>query len=184
MKRVGLAAALAVLALSIAGSGAAQGGMPSLTDTLRFIRDKIADEGPVEYVALLHDAVDGRTWTNRFSAAASDVAYDAEKCRVSFHWRSTNNGEVSHDGDTWIDFGTVRSVDVVPMDEDLDNSNARAGHPSWRAEVDPAVWVVVARQAGGGASVLDFRDRAMAERVANASLHAAHLCGGARREPF
>jgi hypothetical protein len=193
MGRVGVAAAAAVLAISgavstagpVAAQGQSAGGGPSLEATLGFIRDKLSQEGQLSYSSALHDSADGRNWSNNFTVEATNVQADLDGCRVTYHWRTTNNGNSAYDGEAGVPFRIVTRVEITSMSEDLDKSSADAGHATWKANVTPPISVLTAYRDDGKSNVMDFRDRAMAQRVANAMRHAAELCGGgAKKEPF
>jgi hypothetical protein len=184
MGRVGAAAAAVLAITGAAGAAAAQSG-PSLGETLGFIRDKVSQQGVVAYSSSTHDSSDGQTWSTSFTVEASNVTSDVAGCRVDFHWRTFVNGKVGNDGDSGFPLRLITSVAVTTMDEDLNRLSAQGGHPTWTSQVSPSIAVLTAFRSDGKSNVVDFRDRNMAERVANAVRHAADLCGGsAGKEPF
>jgi hypothetical protein len=87
----------------------------------------------------------------------------------------------------------------------MKEADASAGHPEWSARVDPSVFVLrlstgvmdfetCTNQASGPptcthgkeAAKLEFYffDESMANRVAQAMVHAVELCGGGNKDPF
>ena len=179
---------LVAMAVAMIGAGAAVAQAPrtgqGLDETLGFIRDKTAQQGPINYAAATRDSADGRSWSNQFSAEASNVIADVPTCHLNFHWHTVVDGKVIFDGEGGIPFGMVNQVVVTSMDADIGRISAEGGHPTWTSNVTPAVWVVTTHRTSGPSNSLDFRDRDLAERVARAMRHAAELCGGTKREAF
>ena len=186
MKRSTDIAAMAIGAslLILAASGAAAQSAPSLDKTFGFIRDKIAEQGLLNFASTTHDPATGQTWDNQFTAEASNVTPDEAACTVDLHWHSTVDGKAVQDMATTIQFKIVTSASVTSLDEDIARLNADGGHAAWVTKMRPAIWVLLVRKSNGHTNTVDFRDRDMAERVAKAMRHAADLCGGSGALPF
>jgi hypothetical protein len=91
---------------------------------------------------------------------------------------------VTADVDAGIDLKAVQDVVVMSRDQNMDQFDADAGHPTWSAKVNPPVWVVEVRRKTGP-NAFYFREEQMANRVAKAITHAVELCGGGKEEePF
>lgn len=157
----------------------------SLEVTLKFIQDKVADEGKLSYVASVADASQpGTEWSNQFSVEITNLSGDASACRLSFHWRAEVNGKVSDDSDYHVDFKEVRDVILLPQDQNQKRVDTRAGHPAWDSQIKPNLFTLVARRPKGVENAFLFSEEEMAGRVAKAMVHAVELCGGGNKEPF
>ncbi len=180
MKAFTLAAMATALVLS-AGAASAE---PSLAETAGFIRDRVAEVGPLAYTGHLHDSADNTDWSNSFRVEASNVTVDPGNCAISFHWRTSTDGATAQDFESGLPFGDFVGVRVTSMEEDINRLSAKAGHPTWTARVDPPLWVVTATQRNGSTNSVDFRDHETADRVARAIAYATELCGGPKRDAF
>jgi hypothetical protein len=157
---------------------------PSLEETLGFIRDKIAQQGRINYAGRFNDPTDNQNWINQFSVEASKVTVDAPACAVRFHWATAVDGKPAQDFDTSIQFGAMDGQRITSMEEDTNHNAAVGGHPAWVGTISPSVWVLTSRGRDGRSYVVDFEDRDMADRVSRAMDHARELCGGKSKEPF
>jgi hypothetical protein len=182
MKRVLLAMAVATIGAgaAVAADQAGQG----LDVTLAFIRDKVAQQGPINYAGVTHDSADGSSWGTQFSVEASNITVDVPACQLNFHWRTVVDGKATFDGDVAIPFGKVDRVAVTSMEADTTRLSAEGGHPTWTTKVTPPVWVVSYHRVDERHGSVDLHDRDLAERVARAMRHAAELCGGTKAEAF
>jgi hypothetical protein len=168
-----LICACACLALLPVSAAAAPSG-PSLQATLGAIRDRMLAQGHVEYMANLRDTADGSAWSNSFTADATGISVNAEKCEIAFHWKTTLQGKTVQDIDTALLFGRFSKVAVVNREQEI-RQQVAGDHPSWVAIVSPAVWVVTF-SGPNDTRVLDFTSQDAAERVARAADHAMDLC--------
>jgi hypothetical protein len=133
---------------------------PTLDETIAFIHNASAGQGPVSLHSVRsNNIVPGEVF--------SQTSLPASPCVVEIaHGRFHYNVELSG-----VDPRSVRilgwgeySLDVFPM--------------GGGATIDPEVYVVTLRQQAGAAKpeLGDFEDRALAERVAKAWIHAIVLC--------
>ena len=157
---------------------------PSLEVTMKFIQEKMSEQGKMNYAAYLHDAVNGSDWVNQFTIEDNNVLANAATCHISYHYEATRGGEVVGGGDLGFDLKTVQNVTVMNREKDLDATNADAGHPTWSSKVSPMIWaLIVSRKTGP--NYMYFREEDTANRVAKAIVHAVELCGGGGdKEPF
>ena len=170
--------------LVLAATGAAAQSAPTLDKTFGFVRDRIAEQGLINFASTTHDPAGGQTWDNLFTAEASAVVRDTAACTVDFHWHTSVDGKTAQDLGSTIQFKMVSSVAVTSLDDDIARLNADGGHAAWVTKMRPTIWVLLARKSNGHTNTVDFRDRDMAERVAKAMRHAAQLCGGSKSQPF
>jgi hypothetical protein len=159
---------------------------PSLEVTMKFIQEKIGEEGQVNYASYCHDSADNSDWVNQFSAQVSNVVASPANCRISYHTHRTRDGKVTADSDYWFSLKEVQEVVVMTREQDLNQVDADAGHPTWKSKLSPQIWSVEARRPKGDLNYFYFREEDMANRVAKAMVHAVELCGGGKKEaePF
>jgi hypothetical protein len=152
---------------------------------LKFIADKIGDEGKLTFAATVTDSAqpDTSAWTNRFEVELSEAAFDAQACRITYHWRSSVNGRIADDKDYSLDLREVSKIIVLPASENQRQVDSRNGHDSWQSTITPQLFVVVTKRPKNVENTLVFSDEDMAHRVAKAITHAVELCGGGQSEP-
>ncbi len=165
--------------LSSASPAIAQGR--SLESSLNFIRDQIVSQGRIDYVANLHDSATNQSWTNQFSALASNVTVDVSGCRIGFHWFTSLDGKTVQDMDGGLPLRLASAVSVVNREQEIRSQVVEAGHPTWVATVSPAVWVVTVKTSTKS-HVLDFTNQDTAERVVRAIDHVMDLCGSPKEK--
>src|ERR1022692_5124699 len=56
---------------------------PSLEVTMKFIQDKLAEVGRVNWVAYVHDSTNGNDWTEKMSTEASRIQASVESCAIT-----------------------------------------------------------------------------------------------------
>ena len=181
---------ITTLALALMGWAMAQDVPPpvplraaaaSLQDTMKFIQDKLPSK--VDYVIYRHDNVTGADLRSKYSFEVRHVSADAERCRIDVHWRLMINGDIKRDKNAWVSLKEVQRIEVMSNDRAYQQAAAKAGHPEWSFRLDPPIFKVIARHAGGENNFL-FYDEALANRVSSALQHAVNLCGGGNQEPF
>jgi len=170
-----LVGAFACLTLLSAPLAVAAPPGPTLAASLGFIRARMIDQGQVVYEANLRDTSTDEAWTNKFTADMTNVTVDLTGCKIAFHWKTTLDGAVQADIDTSLSFRQMRKVSVVNREQEI-RTQVKDSHPSWVSTVSPGVWVVTMKKADG-ASILDFTDEDVADRVARAVDHVLDLCG-------
>jgi hypothetical protein len=179
-----VAAGLAAIAAPAHAASPRAASGAGLEATLDFIRDKLGQQGRIDYAGAMHDSADNTNWVNRFNVEASNVTADIASCRVGFHWRTGVDGKQGQDFDTGFRFSQLQTVALTSMEEDVNRLAAKDGHPTWTGKINPPVWVLTASTSAGERFVVDFRDRDLADRVIRAMTHAMKLCGGAKAEAF
>jgi hypothetical protein len=161
------------------------GDGPSLETTMKFIEDKVTDEGTLTYTAFVSDSSQaGMEWNNQFKVAITNFVTDAKACRISFHWRAEVKGKMSDDKDYNLNLKEVRDVVVLPQEQNQKQVDTRDGHPAWNSRIEPNLFTLVARRPKGLENAFLFSEEAMAGRVAKAMVHAVELCGGGNKDPF
>jgi hypothetical protein len=156
---------------------------PSLAETMRFIQEKLADAGSVNFITFAHDNVKGNDWAFSRTTAATNFRADPAACRIDYHWLVKRNDSTEEDKDAWFMLKAVREIVLIPLDQRFKQIDAQAGHPEISARVDPPVFVVWVKRSDGS-NEINLYDEALANRVAKALTHAVELCGGGNKDPF
>jgi hypothetical protein len=155
---------------------------PSLDVTMKFIQENAEDK--VNYTASVSDpAQPGTEWKNQFKVVITNFVADANSCRISFHWRAEVNGKVADDTDYNLLLKDVRTIVVMPQDQNQKQVDTRNGHPEWNSQIVPSLFTLIARRPKGVENVFLFSEEELAGRVAKAMVHAVELCGGGK-DPF
>jgi hypothetical protein len=158
---------------------------PSLEASLKYIQEKILDEGKFNFVVYMHDTQSNEEWSNRNTAEVSAVSSDVANCRLSLHWKTTVNGKTGADGDYLIDLKTVNTIQVLIPEQELKRVDSGAGHASREYRVEPTFAVLLLNRARKMHNTVFFHDEDAAGHVAKALVHAVELCGGGGgNDPF
>lgn len=158
---------------------------PSLDITLKFIVDKLGQEGRVTYSAAVTDtAQPDDSWTNSFVVELSNPGFNSANCSVSFHWHTEVNNKVFDDNTYTLSFRDVTSIDVMSQADNQHQVDSRNGHDSYQSQITPALFTLVVKRPKQVQNAFLFSDEDIAHRVAKAMIHATELCGGGSNEPF
>lgn len=161
---------------------------PSLEVTMKFIQEKISDQGSrMNYAATCHDSASGWNGVLQISLDWTKVSADTAACRISYHMSVTVDGKVLFDGDAALDFRDVQDIIVLPYEQHAQRSQADQGHPAMSCTSTPALFAIKTRLPKKRYSEwpeFDFYEEELANRVAKAMVHAVELCGGGKPEPF
>jgi hypothetical protein len=187
---------------------------PSLEVTMKFIQEKVTEQGKLNFAVLTHDDITGEDGAARYSLEVSNLALDAANCayqqQSKFSIDNRNGAGAGRiDSHDFKIEGPVKSmtksVQVMPAEYWWKLELAEEGTPSRTARVEPAYFVLSLGPAHKGVecktdgkavecgdpTLLDrmtktwaFRDENTADRVAKAMVHAVELCGGGTPEPF
>jgi len=157
---------------------------PSLAFTLKYIQDKITENGKMNYMAYSHDNIANTDGTNLFTYEVSNVIVHTDVCVLSYHIKTTRDGATGIDLDAGVPFKLIQKVMIITSDQDIKASNVAAGRPSLDSRIDPPHFTLIAQRAGGGTNNFYFPDEDTANRVAKAMIHAIELCGGGDKDPF
>lgn len=111
---------------------------PSLDVTLNFIKTKVTDQSKWNYTAYVSDSsLAGAEWNNAFHIEIRNFVADPNACRISFHWRSEVNENISDDSDYTLNLADVRDVIVLPQTENQRQIDTRNGNPTWMSRINP-----------------------------------------------
>jgi hypothetical protein len=157
---------------------------PSLPVTMKFIQDRLNEQGAFNYAVFYRDEADGSEWVNQFAEAASNVIANPGTCHISYGWRSVMDQDISQ-GSAEFDLKNVRSLSVMSSDQGQRIVDADAGHPTWSSRTQPPLFLLRVKEVGNHVNDFNFHDEDTANRVAKALTHAVELCGGGQQnEPF
>jgi hypothetical protein len=156
----------------------------SLEETLAFIADKLASQARINFTAEFHNPTDNSDIIEQLSYEASNASIDPNRCQLSFHWHIEQDGKGTRDRDRAIQLRLAKSIWVETADQALGDLNATAGHP-FSVRASPEVYAVhIARWDSPSGDNLYFHDRAMAERIGDATKRALQLCSDGASGPF
>ena len=183
---------------------------PSLEVTLKFIQDKVNQQGSIVYVESWNNAVSGSSSPAKESSVESRVVAVDPVGGLSLQQTyksldSTQSGTRSATATWQMQFKDVEKLDVL---NSIDFKHRKS--PQIVFQIDPPYFEVLIHLVAGktvpyhtarvessnkgkasesddniGEFVLHFRDEETADRVAKALVHAVELCGGGSKpEPF
>jgi hypothetical protein len=157
---------------------------PSLGETMKFIQDRLNEQGKVNYAAYAHDNANDTDWVGQHSFEISNVALSADTCRISLHSRHTVNGIAKVDSNLGGPIKLIRKVTILTGDQWQHLEDAAGGKPTVTERVDPPIYVLEAEASATASINFAFADEDVANRVAKAMMHAIELCGGGNKDPF
>jgi hypothetical protein len=157
---------------------------PTLAATLGFVADKLGSADRLNFAGSMHDNINGDEWITQWTEQFTNVRADVPGCRINLHWSKSRDGQPVVDADIPVSFKDAEEVQLMPMANRIDEANAKAGHPQWRAkDVNPPMYVIVVKRKSGD-SYLDLADEDLAGRLCKAMQHAIEICGGGSKELF
>lgn len=156
---------------------------PSLEVTMKFIQDKLGEQGTFNFVLAVHAPREDKDWSVRMMQEASSVRADAAACGILYHYRSAVNGASTADTDLGINLKDVKDLTVLTGEQNQSNNDTDAGNPGRSYSITPEFYVLRVRR-GNLFNRFNFHEEEMANRVAKAMVHAVELCGGGSKDPF
>jgi hypothetical protein len=168
---------------------------PSLVETMQFIQNKLNGIGKIAFFAILQDTSsdsNGSTWNQTIQNEISNVVADQNQCRISYHWKTTNQGSsywekripTARDENDVFSLRYVQEIVLKPFEQSRNELYAMRGSSANVLSTNPPTTVLVVRRPHGEENVFTFTDADLADRVAKAMLHAVELCGGGNKDKF
>jgi hypothetical protein len=157
---------------------------PTLADTMRFIQDKMNEQGKSAFVEYRQNTSDGSTTTVTIVNEISNVVADQTLCRISYHRKASQNGAVYKNVDSAFSLREVQDILVRPFEQHETEYFASTGANIIVTSTTPPVTVLTVRRPRGEVNFFDFTDTALTDRIAKAMVHAVELCGGGNKDPF
>jgi hypothetical protein len=161
----------------------AAAGKPTLSETLRFVEQKLNDEAAVSYQSqpLFQDP---EAATTRRSERVLDAHADPDACLLRFRISSTVDNKPPFNSNVVLSFRRVQKLEVMTLQQ-ADDQRWEKANSTLRYRLTPDGYLCRVTYSGGRlATEVDFPDEDMANRVAKAMNHAAELCSGEKKEPF
>jgi hypothetical protein len=160
------------------------GNSPSLEVTMKFIQDKMNEQGKINYALYTHDSAKREDWpVYQIGIEVSNVVADPATCRITWHKVTTNGGEVRMSRDLLLDLRNVLSFEVRTSIYEAKMEDTANGHPELDKRQEPPYFAVTARLKDKTETPLFFSSEEMANRIAKAMVHAVELCGGGQNNP-
>jgi hypothetical protein len=148
--------------------------------TLRYLTDKLSQQGVVNFAGYVHDNANGKNWIVRQSAEATNVRIDPTSCKLSYHWKITSNGNTSDDRDLWMLLSRVEGIELLSMERVWKEIDSKAGNTTWSYKADPPVLILRLDRVDGEHNDFDFYNEILANRVAQTAARAVEQCGGSK----
>jgi TonB family protein len=157
---------------------------PSLAATMQFIQTKLNEQGKAAFVEYRQSTSDSSTATVTIVNEINNVVADAGQCRISYHRKATQNGEIYKNEDNAFSLREVQDIVVRPFEQHETEYFVNTGANIIVTSTSPPVTVLTVRRPRGAFNFFDLTDAALADRLAKALTHAVELCGGGNKEPF
>ncbi len=180
---------------------------PNLEVTMKFIQDKLTEQGTIHYALYTHDNLSGADTGTQVSFEVSSFTFDGCKYDFRSKWDISKNGDAPSGMHEDGSIEHFKSAEVRTAESWWNQELADEGSPSRTARAEPDVFVLSLVEGGwkkkeckeNGQEVAcpkpnlwsrmghtwSFRDEDTANRVAKALVHAVELCGGGSKpEPF
>jgi hypothetical protein len=175
----------AIMAQETAPAAAPADNGPTLAETMQFIQENLNELGKIAFAEFVHDASSGSTFTGTVTKEISYVFVDQNQCRISYHWKTTADGNTMRDENSVFSLRDVKEIMVKPDEQYQTEMLANNGSPTVIVtSTSPPVMVLQVRRPHGEENLFYFTDANLADRVAKAMLHAVELCGGGSKDKF
>jgi hypothetical protein len=180
---------------------------PSLEVTMKFIQDKVNQEGQISYTITSTNNLTGQTYNPFGLTDESQVVAADPACGLSF--KTTSEKTIQHTTGTYVTTWRLNFKDVGKLEVMTSAEDGRTRQQGWSYQEDPPFYVLYLHLSNGkkiqqhfqltmngkrGKTKewdtndekvgLEFRDGETAGRVAKAMIHAVELCGVSKPEPF
>ena len=170
-----------------AASASATESGPSMTDTVKFIEDKLNAQGKVTYLLAYRDEGKGKTKKAReYADQNTGVAVDAGGWILRYQRIAYKGDQVLSHDDLSFSFKEIQTLEVMNFEDFLNLQAAADGHPDSKVSIPaPTPFALVVTLKNSQHIYFLFTDEDMANRVARAMIHAVDLCAGPTgKEPF
>jgi hypothetical protein len=159
---------------------------PSLEVTMKFIQDKLSEVGTVNFAGYVHDSARNEDGVQKFSSTTSNIVANPGACSITYHRLVINNGRKEHNENVFINLRDVKSIAVLPDEQDWQMYLVKTGDTTKTVKDVPDIYVLNIKLPRGVDYSIRFYEQEMADRIAKALVHAVELCGGgsSQQEPF
>jgi hypothetical protein len=160
---------------------------PSMTDTVKFIEDKLNAQGKVTYLLAYQDERKGKTKKAReYTDHYTGVSVDAGGWILRYQKIAYKGEQVLSQDDLSFSFKEIQTIEVMNLEDFLNREAAADGHADSKVSIAaPTPFALVVTLKNNQRVHFLFIDGDLANRVARAMIHAVDLCGGPTgKEPF
>jgi hypothetical protein len=161
---------------------------PTLEVTMKFIQDKLSEVGTVNFAGYVHDSAYNQDAVQKFSSTTSNIVANPGACSLTYHRLVFNDGRKEHNENILINLRDVKSIAVMPDEQDWQMYLVRIGETTKTVKDVPDVYVLNIKLPRGVDYSIRIYEQEMADRIAKAMVHAVELCGGGgssnQQEPF
>jgi hypothetical protein len=147
------------------------------------ITQQLSQLGVVNLELHVHDVDLRRDWVVKKTTEASNVSVDASGCLVNYHWKLISDGKVDQDRDLSVPLGAVEKVEIMPVEEEIRQTDAKDGHTARSYVSEPPVRTVRLSRATAS-NAFSFYDAASAGRASALLEEAVKACGGGGGRPL
>jgi hypothetical protein len=168
-------------------AGAPNTNGPTLEVTMKFIQDKLSEVGTVNFAGYIHDSASNQDGVQKLSSTTSNVVANSGACSLTYHRLVFNGGRKEHNEDVLINLRDVKSIAVLPDEQDWQEYLVKTGDTTKTVKDVPDIYVLNIKLPKGVDHSIRIYEQEMADRIAKAMVHAVELCGGGsnnQQEPF
>jgi len=183
---------------------------PTLAETMKFIQDKLNEQGRFNFALYTHDNQSGEDASIQYGFETTNAV--SSDCSLSYKVNITSSQMGARGATTTTNANSARNMNMKYMkavqamgaDYWWNQEMADDGTPAKTAQVQPGYFLLSVGAASKGsectrnkkpiacpepnaidrlALTLIFRDEDVSNRVAKAMMHAVELCGGGQKSP-
>jgi hypothetical protein len=119
---------------------------PSLEVTMKFIQEKISEQGKVNYAVYCHNFGTNTDETNQVITEVRNVVADPSSCGIAYHWKFILDAKTAIEHDLRFSLHDAQDLVVRTGEQSQNKDNAEGGQPAVKCEVDPPNYVLAARK--------------------------------------
>jgi hypothetical protein len=120
---------------------------PTLEVTMKFIQDKITQQGTMNFAVYSHDSTDQSDSVYQVSKELTGVTANPDSCRILYQERTGKKEDEWQGISTLgVDMKTLQDVLVMNLEQAIDLNDADTGHPARTSRVNPPAWIVRAQR--------------------------------------
>jgi hypothetical protein len=146
------------------------------------IAQQLSQLGMVNLALRVHDAAARQDWVVNKTTEASHINIDEYGCRLNYHWKLISDGKVEQDLDISLPLGDVEKIEIMPVEEEIRQNDAKEGHTARSYVTEPPVRSLKLTRSVAS-NVFNFYDAAAAARTRVLLEQAVAGCGGSRQGP-
>lgn len=141
----------------------------------------MAAQGAVVFKVSMFDSDTGRRWTYQRTNTFTNFR-QYPPCTLGFHFHETTTGEPTKDVNPGVPLNELRFSAIETLSDFYQKLDARAGHPTWHATMEPEVWVIEFVRKSGMSNEFVFYDYDTAMTAKRTLEYAAQSCGNLAKQ--